>query len=255
MSGTLIFIPTYNERGNVERLTEQLVALQYDADILFVDDASPDGTGDILDALATRHARVKVIHRNAKAGIGSAHMAGIRFAYARDYQTLISMDCDGTHPPESISEFLALAGTCDVVCGSRYLRDDSLQEWTVMRVLMTKAGHFLTKSLLGIPYDASSAFRLYDLATVPLQAFELVNATGYGFFFESLFVLQINQMRIREVAIRLPARAEGNSKMDVREAARGLWRLFTLCAGIVLHRNHYLVNGRGQGTPHVIDAS
>ena len=241
VADTLILVPTYNERGNVERTVSQLLALPLDFDLLFVDDASPDGTGTLLDALALQHARLRVLHRGGKLGIGSAHLAGIRHAYASGYNTLITMDCDGTHPPEKIPEFLARACEHDVICGSRYLLKNSLQEWTLLRKAMTRAGHMLTTTLLRLPYDASSAYRLYNLKQVPLAAFERVQAKGYGFFFESLYVLHVNGMRIGEVGIHLPARGAGHSKMSPREAASGLWRLFRLCAEIAVRREKYKV--------------
>ena len=151
------------------------------------------------------------------------------------------MDCDGTHQPENIPEFLTQSRAFDVVCGSRYLRPDSLLEWAWQRRALTRAGHLLTRVLLGIPFDASSAYRLYNLQRVPLGAIELVQAAGYGFFFESLYILQTNGMRIGEVGIRLPARAEGSSKMDLREATRGLWRLLRLCVEISINRRRYVL--------------
>jgi dolichol-phosphate mannosyltransferase len=241
MQQTLVFIPTYNEKGNVERLAAQLLALPASFDILFVDDASPDGTGAVLDALAGTNAHMAVIHRSGKLGIGSAHLVGIRYAYDHGYRTLITMDCDGTHPPEKIPEFLANANGHDVLCGSRYLLAGSLAEWTWQRRLMTRLGHLLTRTLLGIRFDASSAYRLYNLKRVPRAAFERVQAMGYGFFFESLYILQLNGMRIGEIGIHLPARGAGHSKMSLVEAARGIWRLFKLCAEIMINREKYLL--------------
>ncbi|HXN33121.1 MAG TPA: glycosyltransferase, partial [Polyangiaceae bacterium] len=108
---TLIFIPTFNERGNVERMTTEVLALDIDADLLFIDDNSPDGTGELLDRLASQHSRVRVVHREAKRGIGSAHLDGILFAYSHGYTRLVTMDCDFTHSPSLIPELLAAADT------------------------------------------------------------------------------------------------------------------------------------------------
>ena len=239
----LIFIPTYNERDNVERLCAQLLSMQPDADILFVDDASPDGTGDMLDRLAAQHLRIKVIHRIGKLGIGSAHQMGIRYAYEQRHEILITMDCDGTHPPEYIPQLIgqARAGQNDMVIGSRYLNKDSLSEWTLFRKLLTYSGHLLTTNLLGLPFDASSAFRLYQLNQIPREIFDLVRSPGYAFFFESLYVLHLNQMRIGEVGIVLPARGAGYSKMTLGEAGRGLWRLAQMCVTIAARKQQYLL--------------
>lgn len=244
----LVFIPTYNERNNVERTCSQLLALHPSANaafpafnILFVDDNSPDGTGAALDQLSEQHANVRVIHRPGKLGIGSAHQVGIAYAYDHGYETLVTMDCDGTHPPEYLPQLFAKAQHSEVVVGSRYLNKDSLNEWTLFRRLLTYGGHALTTTLLGMSYDASSAYRLYRLNVIPRRLFKLIHSPGYAFFFESLYVLNLNQFRIAEVGILLPARASGQSKMTVSEAWRGLTRLGRMCLSIALRRQRYLL--------------
>jgi dolichol-phosphate mannosyltransferase len=225
---TLVFIPTYNERENVGPMCEQLVALGLDADIVFMDDNSPDGTGTLLDALAAKHPRVSVIHREGKSGIGSAHAEGITYAYDEGYQRLVTLDCDFTHSPSLIPVFLARGDHADVVVGSRYVDQDSLPGWTPVRKLLTKLGHVLTVSMLGISQDATGAFRVYNLETVPRELFALVRSRGYAFFFESLLVLNKNSFAIAEVPIRLPARTAGHSKMSAVEIRRSLTTLITL---------------------------
>lgn len=173
-SRPLVMIPTYNERDNVERICGDILALGIELDILFVDDNSPDGTGPVLDALAARHANVRVLHRSGKLGIGSAHLAGIDWAYRQGYQLLVTMDCDYTHPPEYIPRFLELAGSHDVAVGSRYMLKTSLSEWNLFRKGLTLLGHFLTRNLLGMPYDATGAYRAYRLDRIPRQTFDLV---------------------------------------------------------------------------------
>jgi dolichol-phosphate mannosyltransferase len=219
---TLIAIPTYNERENVGPMCEQIVALGLDADLLFLDDSSPDGTGAALDALVSTHARVRVIHRPAKAGIGAAHFDGIGLAYDEGYTRLVTLDCDFTHSPELIPAFLARGETADVVVGSRYIESDSLPGWTVIRKMLTAGGHVLTKTLLGISQDATGAFRAYDLTRIPREAFGLVRSRGYSFFFESLLVLTRNGFTVAEVPIKLPARTAGHSKMSLVEIRRSV---------------------------------
>src|SRR5271169_1676147 len=126
-SGYLVFVPTYNERENVEVLCNEILSLGLDLDILFMDDNSPDGTGDIIDKLVSENANVYVIHRSGKLGIGSAHQDGISWAYDKGYSILITMDCDFTHPPEYIPRIIAHAAGYDVVVGSRYMNKDSLE--------------------------------------------------------------------------------------------------------------------------------
>jgi dolichol-phosphate mannosyltransferase len=225
---TLIVIPTYNERENVRPMAEQIGALGLDADLLFVDDGSPDGTGDVLDELARERPRVRVLHRPAKSGIGSAHQDGIALAYAEGYERLVTLDCDFTHSPELIPAFLERAKTADVVVGSRYIDSDSLPGWTIVRRALTAGGHLLTKSLLGIRQDATGAFRAYDLTRIPHAIFGLVRSRGYSFFFESLLVLARNGFDIAEVPIKLPARTAGHSKMTFAEIQRSVTTLGTL---------------------------
>jgi dolichol-phosphate mannosyltransferase len=219
---TLIVIPTYDERENVRPMCEQIGALGLDADLLFIDDSSPDGTGELLDELARQHRRVRVLHRAAKSGIGSAHLDGIALAYAEGYQRLVTLDCDFTHSPDRIPAFLARAETADVVVGSRYIESESLPGWTMVRKALTSGGHLLTKSLLGISQDATGAFRAYDLTRIPQAAFGLVRSRGYSFFFESMVVLARNGFGIAEIPIKLPARTAGHSKMSLGEIRRSI---------------------------------
>lgn len=225
---TLIFIPTYNERDNIGPMCEQVLALGLDADLVFLDDASPDGTGAELDRLAAQHARVSVVHRAGKSGIGSAHLDGIALAYAQGYERLVTLDCDFTHSPSLIPAFLELAETHDVVVGSRYLEEDSLPGWSLMRKSLTNVGHTLTKNMLGISEDATGAFRVYNLKTIPRQVFQLVQSKGYAFFFESMLIFQRNGLKIGEVPIKLPARTYGHSKMSLREIQRSVQTLLSL---------------------------
>jgi len=216
----LIFVPTYNEAENVEVLFGQIRALGLNADILFLDDNSPDGTGQIIDRIAAENANVRTIHRTGKLGIGSAHVAGIRWAYEHGYKTLVTMDCDFTHSPDRIADFLAQAEGFDVVVGSRYMQKDSLQTWNLMRKTLTWVGHLLTTTLLRMPYDATGAFRLYRLDRIPAALFDLVESQSYSFFFESLYVLWLNGARVKEIPVELPARMYGHSKMRLKDVVR-----------------------------------
>jgi dolichol-phosphate mannosyltransferase len=225
---TLIFIPTYDERDNVGPMCAEILALGLDADLLFMDDASPDGTGQLLDELAARHPRVQVVHRAGKEGIGSAHQAGIALAYDRGYERLVTLDCDFTHRPAMIPQFLERNETADAVVGSRYLEGDSLPGWSAVRKSLTTLGHVLTKNMLGISQDATGAFRAYNLTTIPRELFGLVQSRGYAFFFESMLVLQRNGLAIAEIPIKLPARTAGHSKMSVSEIRRSVSTLLTL---------------------------
>jgi dolichol-phosphate mannosyltransferase len=225
---TLIFIPTYDERDNVENMFRQLVALGLDADILFLDDNSPDGTGQILDNLAKDNPRLFVIHRPGRLGIGSAHVDGINWAYDHGYEILITLDCDFTHSPADVHRLLERSQTYAVTVGSRWMQSGSLPGWNLFRRALTNLGHVLTRHLLKLPYDATGAFRVYNLKKIPREVFDLVQSRGYAFFLESMFLFTRNEISISEVAIVLPSRTYGQSKMSVREAARSGLYIFSL---------------------------
>lgn len=238
---TLIFIPTYNERDNIETLYARIKKLGLHADILFLDDNSPDGTGDVAERFAKEDPAVSVIHRAGKLGIGGAHLDGIRAAYDRGVETLVTMDCDFTHQPEEIPVFMRHAQQYDVVIGTRFVDPRSLEDWDPFRKTVTFMGHFLTRHLLNIPQDASGAFRLYRLERIPRRLFDRVTSRGYDFFFQSLYILSLNGFSIKEIPILLPARTCGHSKMTVRDALTGFSRLMYTCVHARVQREDYLL--------------
>lgn len=235
----LIFIPTYNERENVGAILGQLLALDLKTDILFVDDNSPDGTGILLDELAKDHPNVMVQHRAGKLGIGSAHKHSIAWAYEQGYTQLVTMDCDFTHSPEYIHQFIKLGKTADVVVGSRYLHQGSLSTWNARRRTLTHLGHWATGFFLGLPYDATGGYRLYRLDRVSRYFLTTVQSQGYSFFFESLFILHLNNYRIAEVPTNLPARTYGHSKMRFSDAVNSLSQLVHLFLGKLINRERF----------------
>ena len=237
----LVFIPTYNECENVEEICSQILALGLDLDILFLDDNSTDGTGTVLKSLAAKYPNVHVVFRTGKLGVGSAHLDGIRWAYDNGYEKLVTMDCDFTHSPSYLPSFFAYSDKYDVVVGSRYLLKDSLSDWSMFRRFLTHMGHFMTRYLLGIKYDATGAFRLYRLDHIPRRLFDVVRSKGYSFFFESLYVLQINSFRIAEFPIALPARTYGHSKMSMGEAFHSVKLLISLYIKVVSRKKQYLL--------------
>lgn len=219
---TLVMVPTYNERDNAPTMVSAIRALDLDVDVLFIDDNSPDGTGEVLDALCAGYPRLSVRHRSGKNGIGSAHMDGIEYAFASGYERLVTLDCDFSHSPSDIPAFLKAADTADVVVGSRWTAANSLPGWNRFRRMMTGMGHVLTRLVLGLPYDATGAFRAYRLDRIPPEVLGLVQSKSYAFFFESLFILHKNACRISEIPIVLPARTYGHSKMTLRAALQSV---------------------------------
>jgi dolichol-phosphate mannosyltransferase len=225
---TLIFIPTYNEGENIDEIVRQLLALNLEVDLLFIDDNSPDGTGKKLDLLAAQHPNLHVQHRTGKLGIGTAHIAGLRWAYQQGYQNLVTMDCDFTHSPDYIPDFIKNSTDADIVVGSRYLQEGSLSTWNKKRLFLTRLGHVLTDTFLNMPYDATGSFRLYRLDRLAPGFVDLIQSPGYSFFFESLFILNQNKYRIVEIPTHLPARTYGHSKMKLSDAVHSLKQLTTI---------------------------
>jgi dolichol-phosphate mannosyltransferase len=251
---TLVFIPTYEERDNAPRMLAELVRHVPDADIVFMDDNSPDGTGQIMDDLAKTEPRLKVIHRSGKLGVGSAHLEGIAYAYEHGYETLVTLDCDFTHSPSDIPILLKHSSEADIVVGSRYLKSGSLPGWNVARRLLTNVGHVLTVEMLGIHGDATGAFRVYRLATIPRAMFDLVTARGYAFFFESLFIANHNGLSVREVPIVLPARTYGHSKMQLRDIQRSVQQLLGLSVANMANPAQFRVGqGKFDTDPKLVD--
>ncbi len=241
---TLIFIPTYNERDNAPKICCQIMAQGLDADVLFIDDNSPDGTGAALEELKQLFSRLTVQHRAGKLGIGSAHLEGIDWAYQNGYEILVTMDCDFTHAPADIQRMIGALQGHDLALGSRFLASESLPGWSPLRKLMTAGGHLLTRYLLGMHQDASGAFRAYDLRRIDRRVFHLTDTAGYGFFFDSLFVLVRNKYRVNEIPIVLPSRSSGDSKMSFVEICKGLCHLFSVALRCRLSSGRYRLSGK-----------
>lgn len=237
-SHVVIMIPTYNEVDNISSLIERLLKVRPNAgnaDILFVDDNSPDGTGNWLDHYAERYNCISVIHREKKNGIGAAHIHGIMYAYDRGYTHLITMDGDFTHTPEDIPKLLERSGDYDVVIGGRHAKKDSLDGWTVWRKFLTHLDHQFTKILLHLPYDATSAFRVYRIDKIPFEVFMKTHSNSYPFVFESLCLLHENKFSICDIPVKLPPRAAGSSKLKFKDMVEWMIVVFSLGFRIRIH--------------------
>ena len=234
-------LPTYNEQENVQKMCQELTRSGLHANVLFVDDNSPDGTGDVLDEMAKNVPRIAVMHRPGKLGIGGAHLDGIEWAYSHGYTHLVTMDCDFTHSPENIPDLLKFADAYDVVVGSRHILEDSLSGWNLWRKCITRTGHILTTLMLKMPYDATGAFRLYRLDRIPAEVFGRVTGKGYSFFFESLTILNLNRLRIKEIPIALPPRTYGHSKLRFHDMVQWLIFMLSMAWNIRFNSRKFLV--------------
>ena len=237
MSHILIMIPTYNERDNVPSLIDRLLAIkQLDADILFIDDNSPDGTGNVLDHYARTYPRITVLHRPYKAGIGTAHQYGIQWAYDHKYTHLVTMDGDFTHPPEDIVKLLTYSGDYDIIMGGRYSANkDSLEGWAQWRKFLSHLGHQFTTTLLNLNYDATTGFRVYRIDVIPETTFRLVKSKSYSFFIESLCILHENKFTMCDVPVIFPPRSLGTSKLKFKDMVNWLFIVLKLGIEIRIH--------------------
>ncbi len=240
MNNTLVLIPTYKEVENIQPLYLKIKKYLPSIDILFIDDNSPDGTSKKISALQKKDAHIKLIKRGSKLGIGSAHADGIRYAYEKGYKTLITMDADFTHNPKTIKKLIDKKGRSDIVIASRYMKSDGISDWNIFRKTLAITGHFLTKKILHIPFDATSAFRLYNLKKVDKEVFKLITSTGYSFFFESLFILILNGYKVKEVPVKLSARTYGSSKMKISDAWYSFKFLFQTAYLSKIYRDSYI---------------
>ncbi|MCM8794741.1 MAG: glycosyltransferase [Candidatus Omnitrophica bacterium] len=239
---TLIVIPTYNERENVERLVTEILNLRLEADLLLIDDNSPDGTGEIIDRLAQSNPNITTIHRPGKLGVGSGHVDGILWGYAHGYGRLITMDCDFSHSPSYLPQFIQEGKTFDIVVGSRHISQKSLEGWDLFRKFLTKSAYFVTHEIVGIRFDATSGYRFYRLDRIPRAFFTLPHSKGYAFFFETIYLLQTLGFSIKEIPVNLAARTRGHSKMSVSEMGRSVFRLFRMALIVSLRRKKRLIH-------------
>jgi dolichol-phosphate mannosyltransferase len=216
----LIAIATYNESENIQPLLQQICALKLPAEVIVIDDKSPDGTGELVSAFAMSNPEVSLHSREGKMGIGSAHKYAIREALRLNVEVLVTLDADFSHRPSDIPRLLNGLDGVGVVVGSRFLPDGGLENWNVVRRALTHAGHMATRVILGNPYDCSGAFRAYRVSALKSCALSEELSDGYSWFYESLTVLHLQGVVIGEIPIVLPARTYGSSKMSTREVFR-----------------------------------
>lgn len=229
----LVVIPTYNEAENLPRLVSALFALNLDLHILVVDDNSPDGTGEIAEALKTQHRRLDVLHRTQKNGLGPAYLAGFRRALATEgIDAIAQMDADFSHDPAVLPKMAALLENdeADIVLGSRYVPGGRLDEaWPLWRKALSAFGNLYARAILRIPVrDITGGYRLWKRTALAAMPLERIRANGYIFQVEMIYVAHKLGFRIAEVPIYFRERQWGQSKMSFRiqrEAALSVWQL------------------------------
>lgn len=225
----LVTLCTYNERENIARLVPEIHAVAPDADVLIIDDNSPDGTGTLADNMAAADSRVRVLHRAGKQGLGTATLAGFRDAIERRYDYILNMDADFSHPPRYIPALREAMSRADVSVGSRYVAGGGVQGWGLKRHFMSRGINMYARVLLGLStQDNSGSFRCYRVAKLAELDLDRVRARGYAFQEEILYRCRRIGCRFEEVPIVFEDRRYGESKINWKEAASALWVIFRL---------------------------
>jgi dolichol-phosphate mannosyltransferase len=225
-SRIVIVMPTYNERQNLESIAVRVRAALPAADLLVVDDNSPDGTGDLADKLAEADPHVQVMHRTDKAGLGKAYIAGFGWALERGYDVIVEMDADGSHQPEHLPTLVAAVDHADLSIGSRWIPGGRVVNWPKTREALSRAANIYTRIMLGLGVrDATAGFRAYRAATLRTISLDQVESTGYCFQIDLTLRVADAGLRIIEVPITFVEREHGASKMSNKIIGEAFWRV------------------------------
>lgn len=230
---TLIAVATFNEIENLPRLVVGIREQLPEADILVIDDNSPDGTGRWCDEQASTDARLHVIHRAGKLGLGTATIAGLRFAIDEDYDFVVTMDADLSHDPSYLPQLVETAkdpaAPADLVIGSRYVAGGGIEGWPLGRRVMSRCINWYARWMLGLRVrDCSGAYRCFRVDFLRGIDWSVIRSSGYSLLEEMLWLLQRRGARIREVPITFVDRTHGRSKISYREAFSAVWIIFKL---------------------------
>ena len=221
-----VIIPTYNERENLDAIVGRVRASVPAADILVVDDASPDGTGELADGLAAEDSQVHVLHRIGKGGLGAAYIAGFRWALDQGYGAVVEMDADGSHQPEQLPRLLNALDHADLVIGSRWIPGGRVMNWPWSRQILSRSGNTYARLMLGIGlHDATAGYRVYRDTTLRRIALDQVQSKGYCFQVDLALRTLRAGMTVIEVPITFVERSRGFSKMSRNIVIEALWMI------------------------------
>jgi dolichol-phosphate mannosyltransferase len=231
MNKPLVIIPTYDERDNVKAIAEAVLTRLPDAKLLFVDDNSPDGTGELLDGMSRENPRIHVLHRAGKQGLGRAYIAGFKWALARDFAYIFEMDADFSHDPDELPNFIAAAQEADLVLGSRYIGGIRVMNWPMSRLLIsTGAGKFV-RLMTGLPiHDPTGGFKCFRREVLEAIELDKITSNGYSFQIEMTHTAWMKGFRIREIPITFEDRRAGYSKMSRAIAKEAFFMVLKLSA-------------------------
>jgi dolichol-phosphate mannosyltransferase len=235
MSKVLVIIPTYDERDNVVPVAHAVRKHVPDAHVLFVDDNSPDGTGNLLNELSSKESFVYVMHRREKSGLGRAYIAGFRWALERDYDLIFEMDADFSHDPAELPNFIKAAQNADLVLGSRYVNGIRITNWPLSRLMLSKSAASYVRLITGMPVtDPTGGFKCFRRSVLEAIPFDNVISNGYCFQVEMTHMAWMRGFKVAEVPITFVDRRSGYSKMSRDIFREALWLVWKLA-----FRNHF----------------
>lgn len=237
MAKALVIIPTYNEAGNIGQIVPQVLAQDPGIDVLVVDDNSPDGTARIVRELASRDSRVHLIEREKKMGLGTAYVAGFKFAVERNYEYMFEMDSDFSHDPADLPRFLSAIADHDLVIGSRYVGGVRVLDWPMQRLLLSYFANVYTRFLTRMPvYDATGGFKCYRSSAIQSIDLDGIRSNGYAFQIEISYKLWKKGYRLTEIPIVFHERMVGTSKMSRQIVHEAFFKLLDLFFRNLVHR-------------------
>jgi dolichol-phosphate mannosyltransferase len=223
---TLVIIPTYNERDNVEWIVSRVRESVADASVLIVDDNSPDGTGALADALAESDEAVHVLHRAGKEGLGAAYRDGMRWGLGQSFDVLVEMDADGSHQPEQLPRLLDRLSVADVVVGSRWVPGGGVVNWPIERKILSRGGSGYARFALGVPVrDVTGGYRAFTADALRRIDLDAVLSQGYCFQIDMIWHAAVAGLKIAEVPITFVERERGVSKMSGSIVAEAMLRV------------------------------
>ncbi len=218
-SKTLIIIPTYNEIENIEKLISAIREKVPGVSILVVDDNSPDGTGNLVKKLTADNSRIHLLSRVSKLGLGTAYIAGFKYALERDFEYIFEMDADFSHDPCYLPDFLDAIRGADLILGSRYVPGGGVENWPFYRKIISMGGSVYSRVLLSVPYrDLTGGFKCFKRSTLEAIALEEIHSEGYSFQIEMTYRVHKKGLKIKEIPIVFKDRLGGKSKMS--------WKIF-----------------------------
>jgi dolichol-phosphate mannosyltransferase len=226
----LVIVPTYNEKSNIARLVEAVLAEHESLEMLIVDDASPDGTGQLADEIAASNPRVNVLHRSGKLGLGTAYVAGFQWALDRDYAYIFEMDADFSHNPDRLPVMLAEIGNADLVIGSRYKGGTvNVVNWPMSRLILSYLANIYARGITGLPiHDATAGFKCFRRKVLEQIDLTAVKSNGYAFQVEMNYRVWKRGFRLAEIPIIFIDRTSGSSKMSRAVMWEGVWMCWRL---------------------------